>query len=68
MEVKIVDSSSYLVKLNSTESTFVNELALAGHCKPKKIIADLTFPAIIAAHGKLRYDEMMRTHEDHWDH
>jgi hypothetical protein len=68
MEVSNVDKRSYLVGFNRTETNFINELAVTSDCKPEKIIADLTFLAIINAHAQMRVDEMMKTHDEYWDY
>lgn len=68
MEISRVNQCSFLVKFNGTETRFINELAVTADCKAEKIIADLTFFAIIDAHAQMRLDEMMKTHDDHWDH
>lgn len=67
MEVSRVDKCNFLVKLGRTENNFVNELSAANDCKPEKIIADLTFLAIIDKHSQMRIDEMMRSHDSYWD-
>ncbi len=67
MEVSNVNQRCFLVEFNKTESNFINELAVAGNCKAEKVIADLTFRAIIDAHAQMRVDEMMKKHDEYWD-
>lgn len=67
MEVKNIDYDNYLIKFNGTEGRFLNELALTAHCKVEKIIADLMFIAILHAHEKLEFDQMMKKHDEYWD-
>lgn len=67
MEVSIVDNRNFLIKLNTTESNFVNELAVSANCKTEKVIADLTFIGIVNAHAQMKVDEMIRQHEEYWD-
>ncbi|GAI37076.1 unnamed protein product [marine sediment metagenome] len=68
MEVSIVANRNFLVELNKTESNFIHELAAASDCKIEKVIADLTFLAIVSAHAELRLQELVKTHDEYWDH
>lgn len=67
MEISRVNQRSFLVEFGRTESNFLSELAAEGNCKVEKVIADLTFKAIIDAHAQLRIDEMMRSHDEYWE-
>ena len=67
MEVSNVNNRSFLVEFSKTESNFLNELAAEANCKVEKVIADLTFLAIVNSHAQMRIDQMMRTHDEYWD-
>lgn len=67
MEVKPVDSSSFLVTLGPTEKRLLDEIAFAGGNPSEKTFATLAFHAIVCESLEIKAQHQIDEHSAYWD-